>query len=347
MTLPYQQPGLTLTRAASNDSALVRALQRDLRALGYLRSGIDGAFGDGTEKAVRALQYDLLGNNGTSHGGDGNAPVAMTDFNLIGGVRQITAVNGTVDQALANCIAALLGDERVPKLPNAVDPVAANSKIATQIANLRNNIAPSPFMLAILRQESGVRHFCVPYGDSADNYIVVGLDHNNAAAADAITSRGYGVGQYTLFHHPPRAEEVTDLMCDPAHNVSRAYAELREKFDGFVAGPTDHADDRRAEHPLLPLRLCKYAPSDARYMADCRNCALAARKVDIAPGQPVYAGATTTYHTDQYYATARYLSVPDRADFACDWPYAVRRYNGAGNDSYHYQTRVLLNLLNV
>jgi hypothetical protein len=28
------------------------------------------------------------------------------------------------------------------------------------------------------------------------------------------------------------------------------------------------------------------------------------------------------------------------------WPYAVRRYNGAGVNSYHYQAQVLLRVLN-
>jgi len=29
----------------------------------------------------------------------------------------------------------------------------------------------------------------------------------------------------------------------------------------------------------------------------------------------------------------------------CDWPYAVRRYNGSGLNSYHYQAKILLNVL--
>jgi hypothetical protein len=37
--------------------------------------------------------------------------------------------------------------------------------------------------------------------------------------------------------------------------------------------------------------------------------------------------------------------VPDRADFQCDWPYAVRRYNGGGPNSFNYQAIILLNLL--
>ena len=68
-------------------------------------------------------------------------------------------------------------------------------------------------------------------------------------------------------------------------------------------------------------------------------------KVEIERGTPDYAGANFGYQPDQYYPTAVYHGVPNRADFLCDWPYAARRYNGSGNDSFHYQTRILLNLL--
>jgi len=132
---------------------------------------------------------------------------------------------------------------------------------------------------------------------------------------------------------------------DPLLNVQKAYAVLREKFERFVVGPADRADDRSAEHPLLPLRSCRYAPREPRYLRDCQRCAVRARKRDIARGTPAYAGASFGYRPDQYYSSSSYRGVPDRADFACDWPYAVRRYNGSGNDSFHYQTRVLLNLI--
>ena len=39
--------------------------------------------------------------------------------------------------------------------------------------------------------------------------------------------------------------------------------------------------------------------------------------------------------------------MPIRARFECDWPYAVRLYNGGGMDSFHYQAQVLLNLKTV
>ena len=47
-TLSYQQAGLVLKRPRTGASdAQIRDLQRHLRALGYLRQGIDGAFGPG------------------------------------------------------------------------------------------------------------------------------------------------------------------------------------------------------------------------------------------------------------------------------------------------------------
>jgi peptidoglycan hydrolase-like protein with peptidoglycan-binding domain len=346
MSVPYKQPGLSLASGLPNDPALVRALQRDLRALGYLRSGIDGAFGSGTTRAVQALQYDLLHNDGESTGDDGRAPVSVMSFNDDGQGGQVVGdIDGVVDAALAGCIEAMLGDARVPQLPSSDDPVAENKAALAAITTASSTTAPSPFIAAMVVQESSGRHFNVPRAGDSDTFVIVGLDRNDEASADHITSRGYGIGQYTIFHHPPRPQELQDAIVDPLRNVQKAYAELRDKFDHFVAGPASRADDRTAEHPQLPLRVCKYPPSDQRYLRNCRNCAVAARKVNIVRGTPVYAGASISYQPSQYYPSANYAGVPDRADFPCDWPYAVRRYNGSGNNSFHYQIRVLLNLL--
>jgi hypothetical protein len=325
---------------------LVRALQRDLRSLGYLRSSIDGTYGTGTINAVRSLQFDLLHNDGASRANDGTASVAITAFNVDPdrGDLCVQGVNGVVDERTAGCIDRLLNDERVAKIPDAVDPAEVNRQALRTIASLPSTVAPAPFVVAIVMQESGAQHYRVP-GKDDDRFVVVGLDRGDAANPDHITSRGYGIGQYTLFHHPPRADEIDGFIVDPVNNVQRTFALLRAKFDRFVVGPSDHGDDRRVEHPLLPLRLCQYAPSDSRYMLDCRNCAAKVRKVNIERGTPAYSGATLTYQPDQYYPSANYFGVPDRAEFLCDWPYAVRRYNGSGNDSFHYQTRVLSNLL--
>ena len=37
-------------------------------------------------------------------------------------------------------------------------------------------------------------------------------------------------GHVTLFHHPPRPEEVREVMLDPIRNVERAVQELRENL---------------------------------------------------------------------------------------------------------------------
>jgi hypothetical protein len=346
MPARYNASGLVLSSGRANNADTVRALQRDLRALGYLLKGIDGEFGDGTSRAVRALQYDLLNNTGASSGVDGSAPVAVTSFNDNGsGGRKVTSIDGIVDQTLAGCIEAMAADARVPKLPSTDDAVKANQTALAAIQASVSTTAPTPFIMAIVKRESDGRHFNVPHGNDADAFVTVGQDHNDQSHPDCITSRGYGIGQYTLFHHPPQPNELTDIIADPVRNVQKTYTKLRDKFDRFVCGPADTADDRKAEHPLLPLRLCKYQPGDQRYMRDCRNCALVARKINIVRGTPAYSGASISYQPTQYYRSAIYSNVPDRGDFLCDWPYALRRYNGSGVNSFHYQTIVLLNLL--
>lgn len=339
MVRPYQQADLVLAAGKQSEAALVRTLQRDLRCLGYLRAGIDGDFGRGTAAAVRSLQFDLLHNDGASTKDDGPAPVAMSSYRK----GRVNAVTGEMDQGLAACLDDLIADGAVPKLPSAADPRAENERVRREIAASASTTAPTPFILAMVTQESGGRHYAVPHGKDEDDFVIVGLDR--LKDSDAITSRGYGVGQYTLFHHPPRAEEIENFILDPLSNLSHAFTHFREKFDGFVAGPASRADDRDAEHPALPLRLCRYEPGDARYLRDCRACAEQAGKVDVTPGMPVYHGSSIAYRPTDYYGSAEYPGVPLRADFLCDWPYAARRYNGSGINSYHYQTRILRNLL--
>ena len=245
MALSYQKPGLKLQAGASSPKKQVADLQEHLRQLGYLGQGIDGRFGNGTATAVRALRHDLLNNDGASRGSDGEAPVRVIDFNR----GRVGVVSGVVDQPLAGCIADMLGAGEFPKVPSSAAPAADNARIRTDVSNLTGVPAPVPFLLAIFRQESGLQHYRVPAGGDRDSYVVVGLD-TNAADKSVITSRGYGMGQYTLFHHPPRPEEVTGLIQDPAKNVQRAVKELRRKFDEFVVGATSgtRADDRSREH---------------------------------------------------------------------------------------------------
>jgi Putative peptidoglycan binding domain len=341
MPRPYQGLGAPLSQGDGNVIA-VKALQHDLRALGYLHNGIDGTFGGGTAAAVRALTWDLLHNHGASTQDDGLAPVAIASFNL----GRVTAVTASVDRNLADCVADLFGAATVPKLPSTDDAIAANRAAMTALRGMVGTLAPPPFLAAMALQESSGLHFRVPTRTDADNFVMVGLDRNNKAVPDAITSRGYGLGQYTIFHHPPRANEIQDFILDPVRNLGKAFGELREKYDKWIDGPIDVADDRVSEHPELEdLRPCRYAPDDERFMRDCRNCAAETQKLEIERGTPFYEGASSSYQPSQYYNSAVYHGVPNRAEFPCDWPYAARRYNGSGNDSFHYQTRILLNLL--
>ncbi len=92
--LSYQQPSLVVRRHGTGASdAQIRDLQRHLRALGYLWRGIDGAFGGGTEGAVKGLQHDLLHNDGG--GNDGQAPVSVLEYNR----GRVVDVAGAVDES--------------------------------------------------------------------------------------------------------------------------------------------------------------------------------------------------------------------------------------------------------
>src|SRR5205809_179796 len=107
MSLPYHRPGIKLFRGVTAPVAIVRALQADLRRLGYLRAGLDGVFGSGTEAAIRALQLDLRSGDGS-----GDAPVAIRDFNR----GRVTAITGVLEEPLVACLEDLLGDPRVQTL---------------------------------------------------------------------------------------------------------------------------------------------------------------------------------------------------------------------------------------
>ena len=334
MTMSFVQPGLVLSQDGAASPDQIKDLQRALRSLGYLAGGIDGQFQSGSARAVSALQYDLLHNDGA--GSDGKAPVAVTSYNK----GRVTAVTGACDQNLAHCIVDMLNDPAFVRLPIAANAAGANQTVRTKVASLPSTTVPTRFILAILKQESDLRHY-----NEADAYVYVGLDRNNEGTAQ-ITSRGFGIGQFTIFHHPPRPDEVSDFMDDPAKNVSKAQAELRDKFDNFVVGK---ASDRTAEIGNGPLRICKYPSSDSRYLTDCRQCCIDAGSRDIKQGDPFYAGAKTgdTMQPTQYYASAEYTNIPKRENIGCDWPYATRRYNGGGVNSYHYQARVLRNVRDV
>ena len=338
MALVYHRSGLVLKRGPGAADPLVKALQQDLRKLGYLKVGIDGDFGEGTEAAIRALQFDLL--HAPPVGAENPAPVSLREFNR----ERVTSVTGVLDENLAACLEDILADARVPTLPRSDDPARANREALAAVQGVVGLPVPRSFLVAILLQESSGLHFRVPTRTNADDFIVVGLDRKEKGS-DCISSRGYGIGQYTLFHHPPTADEVTTLMLDPVRNVERAIGELKEKFEGFVNGPTSglQADDRLAEIGRGALRRCRFEPTDPRFMTDCVSCAGEAL-VDIGPGTRLHANTTDTLQPTHNHEQRSYERVPNRSKLGCDWPYAVRRYNGSGVDSYHYQFQVLQRL---
>jgi hypothetical protein len=342
-TSSYKKPGLVLKRSSSSASKIqIKDLQRDLRQLGYLYRWIDGGFGLGTERAVKALQYDLLNNMGQSTRMDGEAPVAIADYNR----GRVTDVNGIVDQNLAQCISDMLDDTEYPKLPFAENPQEANREVIQQLNSLRSSQVPIPFLKAIFKQESNLKHFYVPSGADEDSYIVVGMDIN-AGEKHIITSRGYGLGQFTLFHHPPAKKEIENFMVDIQGNISKAITELKDKFENFVTGPPGgrRADDRFADGRTQqkPL-ICKYDENDSRFLTDCKSCAQSVNKQQIvADKTSFYKGSKNKFQKTKYHEGS-YENVPVRKDFPCDWPYAMRRYNGSGVNSYNYQARVLKRL---
>lgn len=340
----YNKRGIRIGRGETiaNDQQ-VRDLQRDLRQLGYLKKGIDGKFGKASETAVKALQYDLLHNDGRSRQNDGNAPVSILDLNR----GRVVAVTGSVDQGLASCISDMLDEPNFPALPKADDPKTENSKIVSLMEGMPSEEVPIPFIMGILQQESGLKHYNEPSKNDEDTYIVIGLD-TNASEKHIINSRGYGAGQYTIFHHPPKKEEVEDFMLDVAKNLRKSVWELREKFDYFVTGGTSgtRADDRITEYGSGPLRLCQYSAEDPRFMKDCKQCMVDAGQQKIKEGvTPIYQGSSFKFVPTEYYGRASYDSVPVRKNVPCDRPYAARRYNGAGINSYHYQAIMLRNIL--
>lgn len=337
----YNQPGLVLRRGQGT-RAQVKELQRDLRALGYLHSGIDGDFGGKTEQALRSLQYDLMNNDG--RGRDGDAPVRIIDYNR----SRVVVVDGALNQALAACISDMLDDSRYPKLPFSPNAAAENARIPETLAGIVQPKAPIPFIVAMFRQESNLTHYLVPGGNNEDNFVKVGLDRNREGVKDAITSRGFGVGQYTFFHYPLTEAQMRDYVVDVRRNIAHAIDELEYKFREFILGPSSGttADDRVAEHGKTALRRCTFAEGDARYMKDCRACMQAAGTTDIVVDEtPFFEGSKRKYAVTTYYKTKRYKGVPVRKNIPCDWPYAARRYNGSGVNSYHYQTIILRNIL--
>ena len=66
-----------------------------------------------------------------------------------------------------------------------------------------------------------------------------------------------------------------------------------------------------------------------------------ASAVNIVSGTTRYfEGSSHVFKQTQYHKHDRLDGVPARAEVGCDWPYAVRRYNGSGVNSFWYQAEL-------
>lgn len=313
----------------------VAGLQTALKRLGYMGNNymrqVDGQFGRGgsTERAVKAIQYDLI--EGRLRGKDWNQG-------------RIKEVNGVVDEQLAVIIKEMLdaSSEEFFKVPFHPDPGRANRKAAKLLTEQEERIiaqgVPPTYLRAILKQETGMSHY------DLDGFVYVGCDETRPRYV--YKSRGWGMGQYTVTHHPPTPEEAAGFINDVVNNLGRAIQELREKFDRFVLSSSSKmmADERMGLLPpntgyirgkgrgSSPLVECKYSRRDAQYMRDCLNCV---RK----------AGRKDEFYNQAKYHKESHQNVPVWSDIPCDWPVAVRRYNGSGPDSYAYRAEILWHIL--
>ena len=65
-------------------------------------------------------------------------------------------VTGIVDQKLASCISDLLEDSNFPLLPKTDDPKKENKRIIGLMKEMPSGEVPIPFVMGILKQESGL-----------------------------------------------------------------------------------------------------------------------------------------------------------------------------------------------
>jgi len=243
---------------------VVEDLQRDLRALGYYDGEISGVWAASLDSAIRAVRYDL------THPDLAIGASAYNRGRLVA-PSPITGEAG-VEPALADCIAVMSDDANFLKLPRSDNAAIDNLRAWEQVKSARDGATPTPFVVAILAHLAGGRHFQTPTATNRDGFITVRLDRDDPAANARITSRGYGIGRYTLSHHPPTKGEINGGLFDPASAAGLAFARLRDVFSHRVISTDEsvRAADRFAERPLSPLRTCKYARLDPRFLADCQ-----------------------------------------------------------------------------
>jgi hypothetical protein len=259
---------------------------------------------------------------------------------------RIKKVTGIVDKNLVQIIQSMLeaSDEEFFKVPYTKTRKEINQK-AIQLLNQQEDKiisqgVPPTFIKAILKQETGMAHYDI------DGFVYVGCDETSPTYV--YKSRGWGMGQYTITHHPPTIKEAEEFINNPVNNIAKVVKELKEKFDLYIVSnsPAQRADERMgflresSKHKYIigksrgnsPLIACKYEKSSPKYMKDCINCVKNARRED-------------EWYGDLRWHKSSHKNVPVWSDIPCDWPVAVRRYNGSGPNSFAYRAEILWHIL--
>ena len=117
---------------------------------------------------------------------------------------------------------------------------------------------------------------------------------------------------------------------------------MRGKFDRFVIGPDSRLTIAFTEAGSGPLRLCKFDSADPLYIATASTASSRRELRTSSLGKRPCRWLSDTYQATQHTKSLLRRTCPFRRNIACDWPYAVRRYNGSGPNSYDYQAEFLL-----
>jgi hypothetical protein len=105
---------------------------------------------------------------------------------------------------------------------------------------------------------------------------------------------------------------------------------------GTICSPTTAA----GKDGNAPVKVKDYNGGRATGVTGSRQCLVDAGTADIREGESKFHKNTagvfaSTQYCDMNKSAALYRRVRKRANIPCDWPYAARRYNGSGINSYH------------
>jgi len=169
----------------SQEEERVIQLQTALKRLGYYDTRIDGKFGQGTKRAVRAFQFD-----------------------------NFLELTGVVEKATAEQLLALLADENRWVIPMRDEVKAPSNQMSLFVEVMTLHGIPLAFATAVAEQEGNLDHF------DSDGFVKLRCEfwgqYNNADHPDyQILYRSYGMLQILDMGHPDdnytRGDEVGNI----------------------------------------------------------------------------------------------------------------------------------------